>query len=278
MPGLPGNGWGQAPLVIPAPAYGATISYRLKDSVTSPVRITVSDAAGAQLYTTTGSASRGVHSVQWAFQNATLRQPLTPSARRHSIILKNRGPVVLDSLAKTVYDTAAIAAVRRTVNLANNPPAGGVAALARAGGGGRGGAQPGCEHPMTQWDTFCARPGEPAAVAPRGGRGGGRAGAPGAAAADTSAEALAAAFAAGGRGGALEPVQQKIWDLIGMKPPTLFGRGGGGFGGAGATLVEPGTYVATLTAGGQTYKQSFRVERAGTGDGDGGGAGEDGRQ
>ena len=63
-----------------------------------------------------------------------------------------------------------------------------------------------------------------------------------------------------------------------MKPPALFGRGGGaGFGGGGASLVEPGTYVVTLTAGGQTYKQSFRVERAGTGDGDGGGTGEDGR-
>ena len=32
--------------------------------------------------------------------------------------------------------------------------------------------------------------------------------------------------------------------------------------------MEPGTYVATLTAGGQTYKQTFRVERSGTGDGD----------
>jgi hypothetical protein len=277
MIGLPGNGWGQAPLVIPAPAYGATISYRLKDSVTAPVRITVSDAAGAQMYTTTGPASRGVHSVQWAFQNAAARQPLTPSARRDSIILKNRAPGVLDSLARTDYDTAAIAVVRRLVNIANNPPAGGAAALARLAAGGRGGAQAGCEHPMTQWDTFCARPAEPTPTAGRGGRGGAPAsGAPGAAAADTSAEGIAAAAAAGFRGGPPEPAQQKIWDIIGMKPATPFGRGGGaGFGGAGASLVEPGTYIATLTAGGQTYKQSFRVERAGTGDGDGGGAGDD---
>jgi hypothetical protein len=54
-----------------------------------------------------------------------------------------------------------------------------------------------------------------------------------------------------------------------MKPPTTGGRGGGGFGGGG-NLVEPGTYVVTLVAGGETYKQTVRVERSGTGDGDGG--------
>ncbi len=53
-----------------------------------------------------------------------------------------------------------------------------------------------------------------------------------------------------------------------MKPPAN-GRGGGGFGGGG-NLVEPGTYVVTLVAGGQTYKQTVRVERSGTGDSDGG--------
>ena len=50
-----------------------------------------------------------------------------------------------------------------------------------------------------------------------------------------------------------------------MKAPAGGRGGGGGFGGA-TSLVEPGTYVATLTAGGQTYKQTFRVERVGTGD------------
>lgn len=89
-------------------------------------------------------------------------------------------------------------------------------------------------------------------------------------AADTSAEGIAAAFAGGGgRGRAPEPAQQKIWDVIGMKPPAMSGRGGGGgFGGGGGNLVEPGTYVVTLSAGGQTYKQTVRVERSGTGDGD----------
>jgi hypothetical protein len=275
--GLPGNGWGQAPLVIPAPAYGAQISYRLKDSVTGPVRITVNDAGGTQLYTTTGPARRGVHSVMWGFQGAPpARKDLTPSEKRDSIILKARAPMVLDSLQKAGYDSAALTAVRRVVNLANNPPAGGAGFGRGGGGGGRGGAQAGCEHPVTQWDNFCARPAEPPpAAAGRGGRGGaGAAGAPAGAAADTSAEAIAAAFAAAGGGrGQIEPAQQKIWDAIGMKPPAAGGRGGGGFGGGG-NVVEPGTYVVTLSAGGQTYKQTFRVERVGAGD-DGSGAGEE---
>jgi hypothetical protein len=277
--GMPGNGWGQAPLVIPAPAYGAQISYRLKDSVTGPVRITVNDAGGTQLYTTTGPARSGVHSVMWGFQGAPpARKDLTPSEKRDSIILKARAPMVLDSLQKAGYDSAALTAVRRVVNLANNPPAGGAGFGRGGGGGGRGGAQAGCEHPVTQWDNFCARPAEPPpAAAGRGGRGGagaGAAGAPAGAAADTSAEAIAAAFAAAGGGrGQIEPAQQKIWDAIGMKPPAAGGRGGGGFGGGG-NVVEPGTYVVTLSAGGQTYKQTFRVERVGAGD-DGSGAGQE---
>ena len=273
-PGLPGNGWGQAPLVIPAPPYGATISYRLRDSTIGPVKVTVSDAGGTQLYTTNASTARGVHNVTWAFQGAPTRAALTPSAHRDSILLKVRAPVVLDSLATAGYDSAALTVVRRVVNIANNPPAGGGFGArggggGGAGGGGRGGAQPGCEHPMTQWDSFCARPGEPPPSAGRGRDGAGAAigGATGAAAvaADTSVEGIAAAAAASGRG-TPEPAQQKIWDLIGMKPPAGRGGGaGGGFGGGG-NLVEPGTYVATLMAGGQTYKQTFRVERVGTGD------------
>ncbi|MEO7454951.1 MAG: hypothetical protein ABIY52_01720 [Gemmatimonadaceae bacterium] len=257
--GLPGNGWGQAPLVIPAPQYGAQITYRLRDSSSTPVRVTVTDAGGAQLYTTTGPSRRGVHTVNWAFQGApAARRDLSAAEHRDSILMKVRAPQVLDSLAKTNYDTGAVAAVRRIVNLANNPPAGGAfAGRGGGGGGGRGGAQQGCEHPLTQWETFCARPAEPPPARARG------AGAPGAAA-DTSAEAIAAAFAGGGRGNA-DPLQQKIWDIIGMRPPQGGRGGGGGFGGGG-NVAEAGTYVVTLSANGQTFKQTFRVERVGTGD------------
>ena len=262
MLGLPDNGWGQAPLVIPAPPYGASISYRLRDSVTGPVKVAVSDAAGTQWYSATGPSSRGMHSVTWAFQNAAAARPaLTPSARRDSILLRNRAPLVLDSLQKVGYDSAALASVRRIVNVSNRAPAPG-GGFGRGGGGG--GANPeGCEHPLTQWDKFCARPAEPGpAPAGRGGREGGAA-----APADTSAEGIAAAFAGGGgRNRPPEPAQQKIWDLIGMKQPTPAGRGGGGGLGGGGTLAAPGTYVVTLTAGERSYKQTFRVERWGTGD------------
>ncbi len=270
--GLPGNGWGQAPLVIPAPQYGAQITYRLRDSVTGPVRITVNDAAGTQLYTTTGPSRRGVHTVNWAFQGAPApRRDLSAAERRDSILMKVRAPQVLDSLAKANYDTGAIASVRRIVNLANNPPAGGLAAFGRGGGGGgRGGAQQGCEHPTTQWETFCARPAEPP---PARGRGAGAPGAP----ADTSAEAIAAAFGGGGGRGNADPLTQKIWDIIGMRPPTG-GRGGGGGGFGGGNTAEAGTYVATLTANGQTWKQTFRVERVGMGDDMSVGPDEDGEE
>lgn len=38
--------------------------------------------------------------------------------------------------------------------------------------------------------------------------------------------------------------------------------GGGGFGASPPPLVEPGTYVVSIAAGGQTFRQNLRVERA----------------
>jgi hypothetical protein len=58
----------------------------------------------------------------------------------------------------------------------------------------------------------------------------------------------------------LDPVQ-RIWQLIGMNPPVVGGRGGGGFGGAAATQANTGDYLVTMTVNGQTLKQTFRVER-----------------
>ncbi len=210
----------------------------------------------------------------------------TPAERRDSILLRARAPQVLDSLRKAGYDTTALGTVQRAVNLliAPTPAPGGFGGGAGGGRGGAGGgagggaaaqfagrATPGCEHPMTQWDTFCARPAEPPAAPGGAARGRG-------AAADTAAGESggggggggvgAGAQNAGRRGGAaqtLDPVQ-RVWELIGVRPPAPAGRGGGGgFGGAG-TLVDAGTYSVTLSAGGQTYKQTFRVERVGTGD------------
>jgi hypothetical protein len=180
--------------------------------------------------------------------------------------------MVLDSLQKAGYDSAAIARARGQIAFVNNPSA----ALGRGGrggrgGGGRGGAGESCEHPTTQWEQFCARPGEST-----GGRGGGGFGG-----LDSATAALfapgnqpAAAAGRGGRGGrggrnatqgamgdaSLDPVG-RIWQLIGVPQPSFGGRGGGGFGGAGATLANTGDYLVTLSVGGQTYKQTFRIER-----------------
>jgi hypothetical protein len=70
----------------------------------------------------------------------------------------------------------------------------------------------------------------------------------------------------------LNPIEQ-IWAIIGMPAPTLGGGGrggggGGGFGGGGGgTIANTGDYSVSMTVGGQTYKQTFRVERvSGSGD------------
>lgn len=66
----------------------------------------------------------------------------------------------------------------------------------------------------------------------------------------------------------LDPVG-RIWQLIGMPQPSFGGRGGGGFPGAGGnSLANTGDYLVTMSVGGQTYKQTFRVERVSGGSDD----------
>ena len=280
--GIPSNGHGQAPLVIPAPPYGAEIVYRVAAGVSGPAQITVSDAAGETLFQTNGSATPGVHSVIWGYgitpRPSTEPRVQSPAERRDSILLNFRAQMVLDSLKKANFDSTAIATVQRQVNQMKgtgpNANAGGRGGFGGGGGGGggRGGGAGGfssCEHPMTQWDTFCARPVEIPFVAGAG-RGG-------AAPAPTTAADSAAAAAAGGRGGRgggrgrggsgdIDPVN-RIWGIIGMSPPAPTGGRGGGGGGrggfGGGASASTGDYLATLTIGGQTYKQTFRVENTG---------------
>jgi photosystem II stability/assembly factor-like uncharacterized protein len=231
-----GNGNAQAFFATPSPAYGADIFYKLGADAPSTVRITIASAAGDELATLNGTGGSGLRSVNWNFRS-TARPPvapaaLSPSEKRDSILKATRAPAVLDSLAKANYDSTALARTRQLLN----PPAG--AGLGgRFGGGGRGGV--GCERPLTQWDMFCARPGE--GQAPRPG------------AADAAAE--------GGvqRGGTETDAVKKIFELIGLKVPAPAGRGFGGFG-AGGSEASTGTYLVTLKVGDKTYKQSLRVE------------------
>jgi photosystem II stability/assembly factor-like uncharacterized protein len=238
-----GNGNGQAFFQTPSPSYGAEISYRLGAAAPSgSVKIVVTNVAGEELASLTGAGGAGVHSVQWNFQGRRApapAAPLTPSERRDSILKAVRAPIVLDSLKKAGYDSVALASARAILN----PPAGGAAPFGGRGGGGGGGGRGGgaaCERPLTQWDQFCARPGEGA-----GGFGGG---------------------GGGGRGGAAPSAAVlKVLQLIGIKPPAQGGRGFGAFGG-GTFVVGTGDYLVTMTVGTQTYKQVLHVERVSGGD------------
>ncbi len=278
---LPGNGYGQSEMTYANPPYGADIVYRLASAAPANVALIVSNVAGDTLARLSGPGAAGVHHVTWNFMSAVRRNAvLSPSQRRDSILLAVRAPMVLDSLAKAGYDSNAINTVRTQVRVLTNPGGLGGALGGRGGGGGRGGA-PGvqaCEHPTTQWEQFCARPAERAA-----GRGGPGAqfGVDSATAAafgvGGNAPAPAAAPARGGRGARQaatgEPIDPigRIWTLIGMPAPATGGRGGGGGGGfgggAGQAQANTGDYLVTMTVNGQTYKQTFRVEKI-SGDGD----------
>jgi len=243
-----GNGNAQAFFAVPSPAYGADIFYRLGANAPSSVQVTVSNAAGETLATLAGAGGAGVHSVTWNFRGAVrpAAAALSPSERRDSILKAVRAPVVLDSLAKAKYDSTALARAKTLLN----PPAGGAGGFGGRGGG-FGRAVSSCERPLTQWDTFCARPGE--GQVPRPG----------------TPEAAA-------EGGGVQRGQtqesdavKKVFELIGLKVPAGPGGrgGGGGFAGFGGAAEQgTGSYLVTLKVGDKTYKQVLKVERVSGGD------------
>src|ERR1019366_243729 len=167
-----GNGNAQAFFQVPTPPYGAEIHYRLgAGAPAGAVRIFISNAAGDTIATLNGAGGPGLHTVLWNYQG---RRPtvaaavqLSASERRDSILRVARAPGILDSLKQANYDTIAINRARQLITAAGNPAAAGAGGGRGGGGGGRGAGT--CERPLTQWDPFCARPGEGAAGA--GGRG-----------------------------------------------------------------------------------------------------------
>jgi len=240
--GASGNGNAQAFFATPNPTYGASLTYRVTGAGSGTARISVLDAQGDTLQTLTGPGTPGTHTVTWGYgitPRPAGRAPLSASEKRDSILRAVRGPVVLDSLTKAKYDSAAIAQARA---LLNPPPGGAVPGGFGGGGGGRGGGVA-CERPLTQWEPFCARPAE---AAPAGGRGGG---------------------GGGGRGGgAPSPAVVRIFQLIGINAPGGGGRGGGAFLGAGGRNASTGDYQVILQVGGTVVKQRLRVENVGAGD------------
>ena len=262
--------WGEAPVEggstghgifeAPSPAYGADIWYRLGKSG-GPARIVVQDANGDTLQTLTGSGSAGTHRVTWNFNGrppATVA--LTGAALRDSILQARHMEVALDSIEKEgSVPKATLDMIRR--NLSGG--AQGLQAMARAfgfggGGGGGGGGFGGAAGGAPRW---IERPGEQAAG------GGGRGGAGGAGGAGGGAAGGArGAGAPGGAGPAGGLDQSQLFDIMRAIGVTGGGGGGGrGFGG-GASTVDSGDFLLSMTIDGQTYKQTLRVERRSGGD------------
>lgn len=248
-----GNGNAQAFFATPNPPYGAAITYRVGTGRTGNARILIVDALGDTISRLQGPTRPGVHTVMWSYGAArapSAAAELSPSARRDSILRVARAPKVLDSLAAAKYDSAALATARTLISGTGGGGGGGFGGGGGGGGGGFGGgggaggaggfATPSCERPLTQWDTFCARPGESSVARPG------------------LSEAPAGG---GGRGGpAITPEVRRIYEIIGLSLPTG-GRGGfGGFGGGGATTGE---YGVILQIGDTVLKQKLRVQDAG---------------
>jgi photosystem II stability/assembly factor-like uncharacterized protein len=255
-PPVRGNDDGHSMFQVNSPPYGAALSYRLGAVVPDgDVRVVVTSAAGDTLATLRGPSTPGLHTVVWNYAMPSLggrgaATTMSASMRRDSILRSTRAPFVLDSLTKAGYDTVAIGRVRDLISVSTL----GVGRGARGGGGGRGGrgggrggsadVVPACERPMTQWDSFCARPGEGAVQGPRPNQG-----------PFTSPLVVNNA----------DPKKVlRVFDIIGMSYFNTPGRsflGSGTDGVAAARVAPPGDYVVTLFAGEETMKRPLRVER-----------------
>lgn len=246
--GASGNGNAQGFFVTPNPAYGAAISYRITAPGSPTARISIVNVAGDTVATLSGPGTPGLHTVTWGYNVSSTPGPramLSPSEKRDSILRATRMPQVLDSLAKAKYDSTALSLARTLLN----PPAGGAAFGGRGGGGGRG-TQGACERPLTQWESFCARPAEsapPRTGAPAGG--GDQVG---------QLQARAAQLQSAGS----NPAVQKVFALIGLPVPAGGGRGGfGGFGDGGTAAT--GDFSVVLRVGPTVLTTTLRVENVG---------------
>lgn len=99
-----------------SPPYGAEISYRVNVRGAGQVRVVIQDVAGDTIRTLNGSSIMGTHKVTWDFRGkAPAPAPLSPAARRDSILIARRADFVFDSLGKTGMDTLALRNFRRQI-------------------------------------------------------------------------------------------------------------------------------------------------------------------
>ena len=227
-----GGSNGQQVFEAPSAQYGAEIVYRVTSaSRGGDAQIVILDSEGDTVRTLQGPGSSGMHRVMWDFRGtAPPPAPLSPAARRDSVIRAHRVDFVFDSLAEAGANPQMLERMRAQFAGGGNPFGRGRFGGRGRGRGGRGGdgAQRG----------FVDRPAES-----RGGRGG-----------------FGGGFGGGGGPGGLDV--REIARLLnpggGRGGFGGFGRGGGG---AAAPLVDSGEYWVHLTVGDETYTRRLRVER-----------------
>jgi len=230
--------------------YGADLAYRLTNGKRGDtVHIVVTDAKGDTVASMRGPGGQGVQHATWDMRGkAPKGKPLSPAAKRDSIVSARKVDHVLDSLAtaKTAPQET-IDRIKKAITSGE-----GFGELFRRGGRG---AAPG---------VFAERPGESPLPRRRG---------PGAGGAErrdtTGAAARQGRRAGGGPGGpgAEAPIDQAVLGEIFTALRSSGALPGGGFGRRNqAPLVETGDYLVTITANGQTMKQVLRVNRVSGGD------------
>lgn len=227
-PPLGGEFTAQAYFQVPSPPYGSQISYWLGERAEEAPRITITDASGTEMWSGTGSRSRGMHTVQWNLRGQATPIPRSPSEVRDSIAAERRLDVVADSLIEAGEDREE---VEEAVAALREPSAGGGGGGFGGGGGGGGGL------PFTNDGRFLERPAEGRAIS--GGGGGGQANL---------------------------NMRTRISRLV--RPPQgrrfRFGGGGNLFPQRTerAEMAAPGVYTVTLEVDGEEYTQELKVDWA----------------
>lgn len=227
-----GGSNGQQVFQAPSAQYGAEIVYRVTSaSRGGDAQIVIMNSEGDTVRTLQGRGSVGMHRVMWDFRGvAPPPAPLSPAARRDSVIRAHRVGFVFDSLAEAGANPQMLERMRAQFAGGGNP-------FGRGRFGGRGRRGRGGDGAQRE---FVDRPAES-----RGGRGG-----------------FGGGFGGGGGQGGLD-----VRQIARLLNPDG-GRGGfGGFGRGGrgarapAPLVDSGDYWVHLTVGDETYTRRLRVER-----------------
>src|SRR6185437_952591 len=242
--------------------YGADFAYRLTSGKRGDtVHIVVTDAKGDTVASMRGPGGEGLQHAVWDMRGkAPKGKPLSPAAKRDSIVAARKLDHVLDSLATAkTAPQATIDRIKKAITSGE-----GLGGLFRRGGGG--GAEPG---------VFAERPGESPLPRRRGPGAGAaeRRDTSGAERRDTTAagrQGRRAGGAPGGPGapGAEAPIDQAVLGEIFTALRSSGALPGGGFGRRNqAPLVETGDYLVSISANGQTMKQVLRVDRV-SGDND----------